>query len=282
MREPVGTSRWVGASVSRRRRRAPGQERAQRLGELVRPDVGEPRLADEMRREPVLDGRGKRVIGEVGPLLALGAAQEHHPLAPLRQRLRPRQRVEPESGDAAGQRPRGLLGRRRRQRALGERDRPEPPHSACPQRPGGAIEAHLVGFGDARPHHLFHLRRTQRRSREDAGRGGGAGDLGDREEALAGESLVRFEDGTAPVRHEVFAGPAARFRDAIRIGEDEEGTEIPSPLGGGRTPESALPSGATRFTHVGFSLLPPPARRSRVAGRGRGGGWLGEPRGRRG
>src|SRR5215213_10493421 len=47
-------------------------------------------------------------------------------------------------------------------------------------------------------------------------------------------------------------------------------------------PESALSLPATRFTHVGFSLLPPPARRSRVAGRGRGGGWLGEARGRRG
>src|SRR5215207_8446714 len=39
-------------------------------------------------------------------------------------------------------------------------------------------------------------------------------------------------------------------------------------------PESALSLPATRFTHVGFPLLPPPARRSRVAGRGRvGGGW---------
>src|SRR5215217_7570677 len=37
-------------------------------------------------------------------------------------------------------------------------------------------------------------------------------------------------------------------------------------------PALSLP--ATRFTHVGFPLLPPPARRSRVAGRGRvGGGW---------
>src|SRR5215207_6196948 len=32
-------------------------------------------------------------------------------------------------------------------------------------------------------------------------------------------------------------------------------------------PESALSLPATRFTHVGFPLLPPPARRSRVAGR---------------
>src|SRR5215207_3210021 len=39
-------------------------------------------------------------------------------------------------------------------------------------------------------------------------------------------------------------------------------------------PESALSLPATRFTHVGFPLLPPPARQSRVAGRGRvGGGW---------
>ncbi len=130
-----------------------------------------------------------------------------------------------------------------RQRALGEENRPEPPHGARPQRPGGAIEAHLLGLGDARPHDLFHLRRTQRRSRQDTGRGGGAGDLGDGEEALAGESLVRFEDGAAPVRHQVFAGPAARFRDAIRIGEDEEGTESPSPGGEGGLPSRPSPPG---------------------------------------
>src|SRR5829696_2656093 len=53
-----------------------------------------------------------------------------------------------------------------------------------------------------------------------------------------------------------------------------------SPAVGTRVPPPAC---ATGFTHVGFSLLPPPARRSRVVGRGRGrgGGWLGEARGRR-
>jgi hypothetical protein len=38
---------------------------------------------------------------------------------------------------------------------------------------------------------------------------------------------------------------------------------------------SSSPLWAPRSTHVGFSLLPPPARRSRVAGRGRGGGVAG-------
>src|SRR5215216_1957727 len=57
---------------------------------------------------------------------------------------------------------------------------------------------------------------------------------------------------------------------------------LPSLLSCGRLPHPCpSPVRAIRFTHVGFSLLPPPARRSRVAGRGRGGGWLGEARGRR-
>src|SRR5215218_4799561 len=38
---------------------------------------------------------------------------------------------------------------------------------------------------------------------------------------------------------------------------------------------SSSPLWAPRSTHAGFSLLPPPARRSRVAGRGRGGGVAG-------
>src|SRR5215213_8163082 len=38
---------------------------------------------------------------------------------------------------------------------------------------------------------------------------------------------------------------------------------------------------AIRFTHVSFSLLPPPARRSRAGGGVGVGGWLGEAGGRR-
>ena len=89
------------------------------------------------------------------------------------------------------------------------------------------------------PDHLFHLRRHVKaaaaRIRAEAAEPAISA-IG--EEALAGESLVRFEDGAAPVRHQVFAGPAARFRDAIRVGEDEEGAgDLPSPLRGGRTCE---------------------------------------------
>ena len=173
MREPVGTSTWVGASASRRRAGPRAGARRSASARSSGPMSASPALPTRCGASQSSIVAASAVIREVGPFLALGAAQEHHPLAPLRQRLRPRQRVEPERGDAARERPRGLLGRRRRQRALGERERPEPPHGPGSQGPGGAVEARPPRpRRSAAPTTSSTSAARQRRGRQDTGRGG--------------------------------------------------------------------------------------------------------------
>jgi hypothetical protein len=70
----------------------PGQERVERLGEFVGADVRDRCLADKMRGEPFLNGGPQGLIGQIGPFLPFGAPEEHHALAPLRERVRPGQR----------------------------------------------------------------------------------------------------------------------------------------------------------------------------------------------
>ncbi len=65
----------------------------QRGGEIVGADLGEARLAGQIGREPVRRG-GERGVGKIGPVGGLGAAQKHHAVAPLFERLRPRQPLD--------------------------------------------------------------------------------------------------------------------------------------------------------------------------------------------
>ena len=82
----------------------------------------------------------------------------------------------------------------------------------------------------------------------------------------------RRQDDSAPLRAGSCAGSRVAFRfRCMRPGKQR--MEL------ARTP---LRTGLPRLTHVGFAtLFPPPARRNRVAGRGRGEGWRGKARGRR-
>ena len=259
----------------------PGQERAQRLAR-ARPG--------RCRRGPALPTRcgasqssivaASAVIGEVGPFLALGAAQEHHPLAPLRQRLRPGQRVEPERGDAARQAP--ARPPRSPAPAAGAR-RGRAPRAAARPRARKARAARskrdLVGLGDARPRPP--LRSPPRATPRPPG-------CGPRRRAPAISAMARkgsrasrscaSSDGAAPVRHQVFARLAARFGDAIRDRRGRGGAERSA---GGRAPPSCGPplrGGMCAIRAQPSAMLPHVVRRG---GSGRGGSARRGRRGRR-
>ena len=108
---PAGGSRWSGRLRPRSRSRhacrsAPRNASALRCrggGAAARGAVRSARRGDRPARaadtavfpansgdEPV-DVRGERRIGEIRPFVAFGSAQEHHAVAPLGQRLGPRQ-----------------------------------------------------------------------------------------------------------------------------------------------------------------------------------------------
>ena len=87
--------------------------------------------------EPVGVG-GERRVGQIGPFVAFGAAQEHHAVAPLRQRLGPRQLVDAGARDALRRAVRAVSVVRLDLAGLfGERDGAEP--ARAPRRAGSAI-----------------------------------------------------------------------------------------------------------------------------------------------
>ena len=136
--------------VSEAPRQVPGQRRVEGAGKVIGADLVELRLADEERRKPARIG-GKRLVRQVRPRLALGAAQEHHPVPPLLERFRPRQAREAKRKDAARQRERGRLVLRDGERLLGKDERAEPAAAARPQRCGGAVEAQFIRGLDRAP-----------------------------------------------------------------------------------------------------------------------------------
>ena len=214
----------------------------ERVREIVRADLVEPRLADKERREPfgILD---EARVREVRPDVALGAPEEAHPVAPLGQRPAPRQAAGPKREGAAGERRGALLVRRDGQRLLGQRQRPEPSAPARPQRSGRAVEGDLVGRLDRPAGCRFDLGEAHRGGDEDARRGGAADHLADREIGFAGERIMRLERRRPPVRHQELAALPPGDGDAVGIGGGEQQGQSPLPLAGDRLGgEGSLPS----------------------------------------
>ena len=141
-------------------------------------------------------------------------------------------RPSAEREDAAGERRGASLVRRDGQRLLGQRQRPEPPAPARPQRSGRAVEGDLVGRLDRPAGDRFDLGEAHRGGEQDARRGGAADDLADREIGFAGERIVRLERRRPPVRHQELAAFPPRDGDAVGIGGGEQ-RAAPSPLGRG-------------------------------------------------
>ena len=227
-------------------------------------EIGEAGPADEVGREPALGGGGERLVGQVGPFLPLGPAQEPDPLAPLRQGLRPRPGFDAERRDPAGERPRGLLGRRNPERALGEDERTVAAHRAGAQRPGGPVEDQLLPLLDPR------RRRPRRRPRPRAGRPRGCGTRprGRSPRRPRGTARGRgaSEASTAAARPFAITNSPSRPRArAMRSGK-ASATSGPTGTGARRAP-----SGAAAAGRAPAPSLPPCGARRRRAPSGRGG-----------
>ncbi len=108
----------------------PGQQRHDGIRQIVGRDLRQRGLVGQQRSEPIGGRGGERRIGQIGPLAAFGPAQKHHPIAPLQQRLAPRQPVEAERQNAVGEHLRGLRPRRDRDLLLDQRDGAEPAEAA--------------------------------------------------------------------------------------------------------------------------------------------------------
>ncbi len=169
-------------------RQVPGQRGVERAREIVGADLVELRFAEEERREPAGIG-GQGFVRQVRPRLAFGAAQEHHPVAPLLERFGPRQARDPKRKNAARQRERCRLVLRDGERLLGEDERAEPAAAARAQRCGGAIEGQFVRCFDRAACDPLDVVERKRRGREDARRGGAAGDFADGEIGLARQAI---------------------------------------------------------------------------------------------
>ena len=240
--ERDGVARWRGEMGRRLRleppRHVPWQKGAQGLPEIVGADVGERRLAIEIGRQPVANGRRQRRVGEVWPFLALGPPEEHDAVAPLAQRLRPWQAIEAERGDALGEQDRRRRAGRRRQHPFGERQRADAPDTAGAQGGGGAFEGgFLAGLERVAGRGLDLLQRQGRGGQNPRG-GGPARDLRDGEKGFARQPLMRLQNGRAPVRHQELAGLAARLRHAVGIGQRDQGAR--AHVGGGGLDPRAL------------------------------------------
>ena len=71
-----------------------GSNSVTRVRESSAPSCLQRGLVGEQRRQPVGGARGERFVGEVGPFVAFGLAQEHDAVAPLIELLAPGQPVD--------------------------------------------------------------------------------------------------------------------------------------------------------------------------------------------
>ena len=152
----------------------------------------------------------QRGVGEIRPFAAFGAAQKHDAVAPLPQRLAPRQPGDAEPRDAFGQSARRRLVCDRRHRLLGERERAEFAQPAHAQARARRIEGDLLARVDARGKARLDLGERDRRGQENAARGGAAGKFGDGEIRLTRERGGGIDLRAAAVRQQKCAGSLRR------------------------------------------------------------------------
>ena len=158
-----------------------GEKLSERRLEVVGRNVRERRAPLNERRKPVFGACRQSGVGEVRPLVALGATQKGDAVAPLHLRLRPWQPRDAEAGDAARKHPRILVRRLDRQIALGESYRAETPEGAPPQAGARRVEDGFVASLDAVAGDRLDLLGGERASREDARLRRPAGEFGDGE-----------------------------------------------------------------------------------------------------
>jgi hypothetical protein len=108
-----------------------------------------------------------------------------------------------------------------RKRLFCEDEGAEPAAAPGPQRCGRSVEAQFVHAFDRCASDPFDVVERERRSREDTGGCGSAGDFSYGEIRLSRQRVMRFQRRRPAVGHEEFTAPTARCRDAIREGRRE-------------------------------------------------------------
>ena len=155
------------------------------------------------------------------PIWATTRPQEHHAVAPLGERLAPRQLADAGARDTFGEQARGLVARLDLAGLLGKRERAEAARAARAQAQRFLVERHIVAALDAVREARLDLLQRDRRGQHDARVRGAAGEFGDRDERLARQRRGLIDIAAAPVGERERAIVAA-LRDAIRIGERED------------------------------------------------------------
>ena len=198
----------------------PGQQVHHGVGEIAGGKILQRSLVVQRRRQPIVAARCERGIGQIGPILAFRLAQEHHAVAPLLQRLRPRQFVE-----AAGDQPvrknlRGLRRRRQRHRRLRQRDGMQGALASRAQRHRAAIEGDFFCAFDLVGQMMLDLLLGDRGGQQDAAARRGASQLADGDVRCAGERRGLLDGGAAAVRQHK-AAVAAVAGDTVGEGKGQ-------------------------------------------------------------
>ena len=148
--------------------------------------------------------------------------QEHHPVAPLPQRLRPWQPVEAETHDPIRERARGLRGRRDRHRPLGKCEGTEAarlrPRRLALAASNATVSVRSISRGKSR----LDVVERDRGCEQDAALGRCSGKLGHGEERLARERGGGIDIRPAAVDQQERAAGSAIPGDTVGIGEREE------------------------------------------------------------
>jgi hypothetical protein len=146
------------------------------------------------------------------------------PIAPLSERLAPRQPVKTELRDAAREQPRRFLDWRDLNRPLGKRDRAEPARRPSAQGRGGGVELDLLAFDDAFAQQRLELCERDRSSEQDPALRGASGNLGDGGIGLARERRRLIDFAPRPLASRNAPPSPPRFL-AMRSGKASARTQ---------------------------------------------------------
>ena len=197
----------------------PWQQGFERRVKVTAADLGEFRLIREVWGKPLRGRPGKRLVGEIWPLVLTRRAQETDPMAELDLRFAPRQAVKSPLRDAFGQKTRRFLTRHHSERLACEHNGVEPADTARPERACTFVEVDLVFFADALACGGRHVRFIGFGGNENACRRRRSRQLGCDEVWRSRQGMRRIKIGAAAVGEEELAGLAARLADALPKGE---------------------------------------------------------------
>ena len=204
----------------------PRQQGVERSGQIVGADLRERGFVHEERRQPFRCGLCERGIGQVGPLVTLGAAQKRNAIAQLQLRLAPRQLADAERGNAGREQSCGLGIGRDRFDLLGKRDGAQPARAPRAQRRRAGIETDGIAVFDLTREARFDFGKRDRRGQNDTARRRATGQFRHRQKRFARQRRCRIDIAAAAIGQQKGASAAAAaFGDAVGISQREQRTD---------------------------------------------------------